>query len=52
MSNYLGISYWGDNEKKNKILFLTQSEDYHENLQKQAKVRQYQRQIDQMVYNI
>ena len=35
-----------------KILFLTQSEDYLENPQKQARVREYERQIDQMVYNL
>ncbi|MCL0051051.1 hypothetical protein M1N22_04435, partial [Dehalococcoidia bacterium] len=36
----------------NKILSLTQSEDYLENLQKQARVKQYERQIDQLVYKL
>ena len=36
----------------NQILFLTQSENYLENPQKQAKVKQYQRQIDQLVYKL
>ena len=36
----------------NKILSLTQSEDYLKNPQKQAKVKQYQRQIDQLVYKL
>ena len=36
----------------NKILSLTQSEDYLENPQKQAKVKQYERQIDQLVYKL
>lgn len=31
---------------------LTQSEGYLENPQKQAKVKQYERQIDQMVYKL
>ncbi|MCD6231422.1 Eco57I restriction-modification methylase domain-containing protein, partial [Candidatus Aerophobetes bacterium] len=35
-----------------KILSLTQSEDYLENPQKQAKVKEYECQIDQMVYNL
>jgi len=35
-----------------QILFLTQSEDYLENPQKQARVKQYQRQIDQLVYKL
>lgn len=35
-----------------KILSRTQSEDYLENPQKQAKVKQYQRQIDQLVYKL
>ena len=35
-----------------QILSLTQSEDYLKNLQKQAKVKQYQRQIDQLVYKL
>jgi adenine-specific DNA-methyltransferase len=36
----------------NKILSLTQSEDYLQNPQKQAKVKQYERQIDQLVYKL
>jgi len=35
-----------------QILSLTQSEDYLENPQKQAKVKEYQRQIDQLVYEL
>jgi len=35
-----------------QILSLTQSEDYLENPQKQAKVKEYQRQIDQLVYKL
>ena len=35
-----------------KILSLTQSENYLENPEKQAKVREYERQIDQMVYKL
>jgi len=35
-----------------RILSLTQSEDYLENPQKQAKVKEYERQIDQMVYKL
>jgi len=36
----------------NKILSLTQSEDYLQNPQKQAKVKEYERQIDQLVYKL
>jgi len=36
----------------NKILSLTQSEDYLENPQKQTKVKEYEHQIDQMVYKL
>ena len=36
----------------NQILLLSQSEDYLKNLQKQAKVKEYQRQIDQLVYKL
>ena len=36
----------------NKILSLTEDKDYLESPQKQAKVKQYQRQIDQMVYKL
>ena len=36
----------------NKILSLTQSEDYLENPEKQAKVKEYERQIDQLVYKL
>ena len=39
-------------ELSNKILSLTQSEDYLENPQKQAKVKEYERQIDQLVYEL
>ena len=35
-----------------KILSLTQSEDYLENPQKQAKVKEYEREIDQLVYKL
>ncbi|MCD6317751.1 methyltransferase, partial [Candidatus Aerophobetes bacterium] len=35
-----------------KILSLTQSEDYLENPQKQARVKEYERQIDQLVYKL
>ena len=35
-----------------KILSLTQSEDYLENPEKQAKVKEYERQIDQLVYEL
>jgi len=36
----------------NKILFLTQSKDYLENHQKQAKVKKYEREINQLVYRL
>ncbi len=36
----------------NKILSLTQFKDYLENPQKQARVKQYERQIDQLVYKL
>ena len=36
----------------NQILFLTQSENYLENPQKQARVKEYERQIDQLVYKL
>jgi len=36
----------------NKILSLTQSEDYLEDPQKQTKVKEYERQIDQLVYKL
>jgi len=36
----------------NKILSLTQSEDYLEDQQKQAKVKALEREIDQMVYQL
>ena len=49
-------------EKGNEILSLTQpacaylhadrSEDYFQNSQKQAKVKQYEHQIDQLVYKL
>ncbi|MCK4447549.1 MAG: Eco57I restriction-modification methylase domain-containing protein, partial [Candidatus Marinimicrobia bacterium] len=39
-------------DKVDKILALTQSKDYLENPQKQAKVREYEREIDQIVYKL
>jgi len=36
----------------NEILSLSQSKDYLENPQKQTKVKEYERQIDQMVYKL
>jgi hypothetical protein len=36
----------------NKILSFIQSEDNLENLQKQAKVKEYERRIDQLVYKL
>ena len=36
----------------NKILSITQSEDYLENPQKRAKVKEYECQIDQLVYKL
>ena len=39
-------------DRVNKILSLTQSEDYLETPQKQAKVKEYERQIDQLVYKL
>jgi len=36
----------------NKILSLTQSKDYLQNPQKQAKAKQYERQIDRLVYKL
>jgi len=41
-----------NNSYINKILSLTQSKDYLENLQKQAKVKQYEREIDRLVYRL
>ena len=35
-----------------QILAITKDEDYHINLAKQAKVKEYERQIDQMVYQL
>ncbi len=35
-----------------RILSLAQSEDYLENPQKQAKVKEYERQIDQLIYKL
>ena len=35
-----------------KILAITEDDDYLENLTKQAKVKEYERQIDQMVYKL
>ncbi len=36
----------------NRILSLTQSKDYLDNLEKQAKVKEYKHQIDQLVYKL
>lgn len=36
----------------NKILAITKDDDYLENSTKQAKVKEYERQIDQMVYKL
>lgn len=36
----------------NKILAITNDDDYLENLAKQAKVREYEKQIDQLVYKL
>jgi len=47
-----------ENEQKpfidivDKILSITKSDDYLTNLAKQAKVKEYERQIDQMVYQL
>lgn len=35
-----------------KILFVAQSEDYLQNLEKQEKVKEYETQIDQLVYEL
>jgi len=35
-----------------KILSLTQSDDYLQNPQKQAQVKEYEKQIDRMVYEL
>ena len=35
-----------------KILLMTKNQDYQTNSNKQAKVKEYERQIDQMVYNL
>jgi len=35
-----------------QFLSLTQSDDYLQNSQKQAKVKEYERQIDQLVYKL
>ena len=35
-----------------KILAITESDDYPENPEKQAKVRDYEKQIDQLVYKL
>ena len=35
-----------------QILFITKDKDYLENIQKQAKVREYEHQIDQMAYKL
>jgi adenine-specific DNA-methyltransferase len=35
-----------------KILSVTQSEDYQENPAKQAKVKEYETQIDRLVYEL
>jgi len=36
----------------NQILSFTQSEDYFENPQKQARAKEYEGQIDQLVYKL
>lgn len=36
----------------NKILAITQSDDYLENPQKQTKVKEYEHQIDQIIYKL
>jgi adenine-specific DNA-methyltransferase len=36
----------------NKILLITESKDYLENESRQSKVKEYERQIDQMVYEL
>jgi len=46
-----------DNQKPffeivDKILAVTQSSDYLQNASKQVKVKEYERQIDQMVYKL
>ncbi len=54
----LPIIKLNENEQKeiielvNKILSLTQFEDYLKNPQKQAKVKEYERQIDWMIYRL
>ena len=35
-----------------KILFISKSNDYQQNLAKQAKVKEYEKEIDQMVYKL
>ncbi|OGY64616.1 MAG: hypothetical protein A3B92_00590 [Candidatus Harrisonbacteria bacterium RIFCSPHIGHO2_02_FULL_42_16] len=40
------------NKLVDKILHLTKDDDYLENSAKQAKVRDYEKQIDQLVYNL
>jgi len=35
-----------------KILAITKDDDYLQNKEKQAKVKEYERQIDQMVYKL
>ena len=39
-------------ELVDKILAITKDDDYLENPIKQAKVREYEKQIDQLVYNL
>ena len=39
-------------ELVNKIFNITKTDDYLENVEKQAKVREYEKQIDQMVYKL
>jgi len=36
----------------NKILSITKEDDYLQNPQKQAQVKEYERQIDRMVYEL
>lgn len=58
MINNLPIAPIAKNEKKklvtlvDKILLTTKDDDYLENTAKQAKVREYEKQIDQLVYDL
>jgi len=48
----LGLLLEPFGHQKHRILPLTQSDDYLENPQKQAKVKEYENQIDQLVYQL